>query len=199
MTVGPWWLTRIDTGDSTQASTESVALIHGNTTKRVILPVRRLDLPVSMVSQAIPTPHDRQFVLTKAVKLTEAEDKTRKSLFWHREVLVGGNFGGGRVQAEWNCVSFRIAFIAARPLTSKKKFSFKYVVPREKRSIQSTCSPTSQAHAEHSQNRGYALSSTNDIFILRPRICGSGKDPLTWAVSLHMPRPTFLQYCVRGG
>jgi Transport protein Trs120 or TRAPPC9, TRAPP II complex subunit len=53
---------------------------------RMILPLKKFQLPEGVTSQAIPMLSDRQFVVDKT-KLSLEEDKLQRELFWYREEL----------------------------------------------------------------------------------------------------------------
>ena len=52
----------------------------------MILPLKKIQLPEEVTSQAIPMLSDRQFVVGKT-KLSSEEDKLQRELFWYREEL----------------------------------------------------------------------------------------------------------------
>jgi hypothetical protein len=52
----------------------------------MVLPLKKIQLPEEVTSQAIPMLSDRQFVVEKT-KLSLEEDKLQRELFWYREEL----------------------------------------------------------------------------------------------------------------
>jgi len=70
---------------------------------RIVIPIKRYLLPEDIVSKAIPTLSDRQFVLTKS-NLTSAEEKTQRELFWYREELFKS------IRGRWREVSLQAFF-----------------------------------------------------------------------------------------
>jgi len=52
----------------------------------MVLPLKKIQLPEEVTSQAIPMLSDRQFVVEKT-KLPLEEDKLQRELFWYREEL----------------------------------------------------------------------------------------------------------------
>jgi len=52
----------------------------------MVLPLKRIQLPEEVTSQAIPMLSNRQFVVEKT-KLSSEEDKLQRELFWYREEL----------------------------------------------------------------------------------------------------------------
>jgi len=52
----------------------------------MVLPLKKIQLPEGVTSQAIPMLSDRQFVVEKT-KLPLEEDKLQRELFWYREEL----------------------------------------------------------------------------------------------------------------
>ena len=52
----------------------------------MVLPLKKIRLPEEITSQAIPMLSDRQFVVDKT-KLSVAEYKLQRELFWYREEL----------------------------------------------------------------------------------------------------------------
>lgn len=66
---------------------------------RIILPLKRLSLPLSLTSRAIPTLSDRQFVVSKS-KLSESDLRIQRELFWYREELFNC------IDARWREVQY---------------------------------------------------------------------------------------------
>lgn len=52
----------------------------------MVLPLKKIQLPEEITSQAIPMLSDRQFVVDKT-KLSVVESKLQRELFWYREEL----------------------------------------------------------------------------------------------------------------
>jgi hypothetical protein len=52
----------------------------------MVLPLKKIQLPEEITSQAIPMLSDRQFVVDK-MKLSAVESKLQRELFWYREEL----------------------------------------------------------------------------------------------------------------
>jgi Transport protein Trs120 or TRAPPC9, TRAPP II complex subunit len=52
----------------------------------MILPLKKIQLPEEITSQAIPMLSDRQFVVDKT-KLSKEGQKIQRELFWYREEL----------------------------------------------------------------------------------------------------------------
>jgi hypothetical protein len=74
----------------------------------MILPLKKIQLPEEVTSQAIPMLSDRQFVVGKT-KLSSEEDKLQRELFWYREELfksVRGHWGEVRLTSLDNLQSF---------------------------------------------------------------------------------------------
>jgi len=61
----------------------------------MILPLKKIQLPEEVTSQAIPMLSDRQFVVEKT-KLSSEEDKLQRELFWYREELFKSFHGHWR-------------------------------------------------------------------------------------------------------
>jgi hypothetical protein len=61
----------------------------------MILPLKKIQLPEEVTSQAIPMLSDRQFVVEK-MKLSVEEDKLQRELFWYREELFKSVHGHWR-------------------------------------------------------------------------------------------------------
>ncbi|KAJ3384042.1 hypothetical protein HDU92_003791 [Lobulomyces angularis] len=76
-------------------------VVHSNSVKRVILPIKRLWLPKEVVEAAIPIPDWKQFVVGKTQKFSDVEEKKRRSLFWYKEYLIGGLNKRGRIVSKW--------------------------------------------------------------------------------------------------
>lgn len=64
----------------------------------IILPLKRLSLPVAVTQQPIPTLSNRQFVVSKE-KLSATEEQVQRELFWYREHLFKS------LKAHWREVS----------------------------------------------------------------------------------------------
>ncbi|KAI9101236.1 transport protein Trs120 or TRAPPC9 TRAPP II complex subunit-domain-containing protein [Phlyctochytrium arcticum] len=83
-----------DDDDSLRPTYTTKTVIHAGMTKRILLPIKRLNLPSSVTKHPIPQPEWKQFVVGKTKKLTPAQERERRTLFWYREALVGGvDFG----------------------------------------------------------------------------------------------------------
>ncbi|KAF7338264.1 hypothetical protein MVEN_02051700 [Mycena venus] len=55
-------------------------------TSRMVIPIKKFILSEAHISQPIPTLSDRQFVVTKS-KLSKAQERAQRELFWYREEL----------------------------------------------------------------------------------------------------------------
>ncbi|KAJ6547608.1 TRAPP II complex [Mycena capillaripes] len=55
-------------------------------TSRMVIPIKRFILSEAHISQPIPTLSDRQFIVTKS-KLSKAQERAQRELFWYREEL----------------------------------------------------------------------------------------------------------------
>jgi hypothetical protein len=82
---------------------------------RIILPLKRLSLPLSLTSTAIPTLSDRQFVVSKS-KLSEADVRIQRELFWYREELFNC------IDARWREVQYTIPYLPS-PLVCTNRLS----------------------------------------------------------------------------
>ncbi|KDQ60798.1 hypothetical protein JAAARDRAFT_31778 [Jaapia argillacea MUCL 33604] len=63
------------------------SLVPPGSTTRIIIPIRKFLIPDSKLSNPIPTLSERQFVLNKS-KLSSAEEKLQRELFWYREEVI---------------------------------------------------------------------------------------------------------------
>ena len=61
----------------------------------MVLPLKMIQLPEEITSQSIPMLSDRQFVVDKT-KLSAAEYKLQRELFWYREELFKSVHGHWR-------------------------------------------------------------------------------------------------------
>ena len=61
----------------------------------MVLPLKKIQLPEEITSQAIPMLSDRQFVVDKT-KLSVVESKLQRELFWYREELFKSVHGHWR-------------------------------------------------------------------------------------------------------
>ncbi|KAI8355172.1 TRAPP II complex [Blakeslea trispora] len=70
--------------------------IQPGSTVRVILPIKRLFLPLDVCHQAIPSLDvNRQFVVSQGPKLSKDQQQARLQMFWYREELLN------RIKASW--------------------------------------------------------------------------------------------------
>ncbi|KAJ7632643.1 transport protein Trs120 or TRAPPC9 TRAPP II complex subunit-domain-containing protein [Roridomyces roridus] len=74
---------RIQQGKPKGLTTSTVS---PGSTCRMIIPIKKFILSESHISQPIPTLSDRQFVVTKS-KLSAAQERAQRELFWYREEL----------------------------------------------------------------------------------------------------------------
>ncbi|WVN88627.1 uncharacterized protein L203_103838 [Cryptococcus depauperatus CBS 7841] len=79
-------LTRVSEGKST-ASVECTRLIPPGATERMLLPMSRQFLPSDVISQAIPSLSERQYIVNKDQKSAERA-LVERELFWSREFLL---------------------------------------------------------------------------------------------------------------
>ncbi|KAJ3078942.1 hypothetical protein HK102_004126, partial [Quaeritorhiza haematococci] len=106
-----------DDEDQLAPSSVSTTIVHAGCTKRVILPIQRINLPETLVNLAIPTSDWRQHVVGKVRKFTsKVEQRTRQAMFWYKEALVGGLKQPGLLVAKWNCSSDRAGQLNLRNL-----------------------------------------------------------------------------------
>ncbi|KAF8274883.1 transport protein Trs120 or TRAPPC9 TRAPP II complex subunit-domain-containing protein [Lactarius quietus] len=89
--------------------TSTSCIVAPGATSRMVLPLKKIQLPQEITSQAIPMLSDRQFVVDK-MKLSVEEYKLQRELFWYREELfksVRGHWreAGGTRSGE---LSFRL-------------------------------------------------------------------------------------------
>ncbi|KAI9466349.1 TRAPP II complex [Lactarius psammicola] len=75
--------------------TSTSCIVAPGATTRMVLPLKKIQLPEEITSQAIPMLSDRQFVVEKT-KLSIAEYKLQRELFWYREELFKGVRGHWR-------------------------------------------------------------------------------------------------------
>ncbi|KAJ3037124.1 hypothetical protein HDV00_002069 [Rhizophlyctis rosea] len=96
------WLSGFGDLNSTEPTDVSRTIIHSGVTKRIVLPLKRLYLPLDTTMRPIPTPEWKQFVVGKTHKLSGEEERAQRECFWYREAVVGGcEMGVGRVRAWW--------------------------------------------------------------------------------------------------
>ncbi|OBZ75570.1 hypothetical protein A0H81_04217 [Grifola frondosa] len=79
--------------DTEKASITS--LVPPGSTSRIIIPIKKISLSKEDISQPIPTLSDRQYVVNKS-KLSTAEEKAQRELFWYREELFKAVHGRWR-------------------------------------------------------------------------------------------------------
>ncbi|KAJ3110649.1 hypothetical protein HDU96_006389 [Phlyctochytrium bullatum] len=82
-----------ETYENDEAQTPTMVskfLISPNMTKRVMLPLRRVDIPDAVLTRPIPTPQWKQFVVGRTMRLSTAEELARRVAFWLKEELLGG-------------------------------------------------------------------------------------------------------------
>lgn len=88
-----------DISDLPESSCTTV--IHTGVTKRIILPIKKIELLKSVAEKPIPTPPWKQFIASKNSVLGET---LRRALFWYRETIIGNFETRGRIVATWSCV-----------------------------------------------------------------------------------------------
>jgi Transport protein Trs120 or TRAPPC9, TRAPP II complex subunit len=76
-------------------------MLHAGVTKRIILPVKKIELAKEITDQAIPTPAWKQFL---AANHSAVGETMRRALFWYREALIGDLTSRGRIGVHWSCV-----------------------------------------------------------------------------------------------
>ncbi|KAF7363484.1 hypothetical protein MSAN_01004300 [Mycena sanguinolenta] len=74
---------RVQQGGARGTTTTTVS---PGSTSRMVIPIKKFILSETHLSQPIPTLSDRQFVVTKS-KLSTAQEKAQRELFWYREEL----------------------------------------------------------------------------------------------------------------
>lgn len=92
----------IDNSPDLDGSTpvKSIVTIHPGSTKRLVLPVKRLFLPHDTCIQPVPSLEpNKQFVVSQAPKMPPGQERLRLQLFWYREHLLK------RIKAVWRCGS----------------------------------------------------------------------------------------------
>ncbi|KAH6576807.1 hypothetical protein BASA62_001258 [Batrachochytrium salamandrivorans] len=101
--------------DETDIPTSSYnATIHSGAAKRIILPLKRIRLPASVIEQSIPTPSWKQYILNKTALQSPEGEALSRAIYWYREYLVGGLSHRGRIIIHWNCSKSRQGLLALR-------------------------------------------------------------------------------------
>ena len=76
---------------------------------RVILPIHQFLLPKELVTEAVPTPTWKQFVVSKLKTVSPQEEQRQRILFWYKQALVGSLEKRGRIVGRWLSVRDRFA------------------------------------------------------------------------------------------
>jgi hypothetical protein len=92
-------------------SDSSTTIIHPGVTKRIILPLSRIEISKSQAKKAIPTVPGKQFVISAGQQYPEG---LTRAFFWYKEELVGGLERRGRLVMRWVCSNHRNGFLAFR-------------------------------------------------------------------------------------
>ncbi|KAI9140539.1 transport protein Trs120 or TRAPPC9 TRAPP II complex subunit-domain-containing protein [Paraphysoderma sedebokerense] len=100
--------------DDLEKPCESETIIQPGSTKRVVLPIRRIYLPPEKSLQPIPIVNQKQFVVSKKAKLTESEERDMKMLFWYKEALLK------KIKVSWRCSDKRKGTLDLRSLSLTK-------------------------------------------------------------------------------
>jgi hypothetical protein len=69
----------------------------------MVIPIKKFILSEAHLSRPIPTLSDRQFVVTKS-KLSKAQERAQRELFWYREELFK------RLRGRWREVSLHDSY-----------------------------------------------------------------------------------------
>jgi hypothetical protein len=75
----------------------TTTIVHAGVTKRVILPISKIDIDKNASSQPIPTLPGKQFLVSE----NSAEEGLNRALFWYRESLIGGLEHRGKLIVRW--------------------------------------------------------------------------------------------------
>jgi hypothetical protein len=103
--------------EDTSPTESSTTIIHAGVTKRIILPISKIQLTKEMIQKPIPTAPGKQFVVTRSSQLYP--EGLARALFWHKEELVGGLDRRGRLVMRWSCTNHRCGILSFRsfPMT----------------------------------------------------------------------------------
>ena len=82
-------------------TTSTTTMVLSGVTKRVILPIAKLKLTYQDYSKPLPVLAGKQFTLTEL----NPEELLRRTLFWYRQLLIGGLDSRGKVVLTWKFVS----------------------------------------------------------------------------------------------
>lgn len=88
----------------TDAVQRTNAVIGSNLTKQIMIAMPRLFFGHEQLVKPIPAPEHLQFVLGKTRKLDASAEALERTLFWYRELLLGGLLFPGLVQIRYKSV-----------------------------------------------------------------------------------------------
>jgi hypothetical protein len=74
--------------------------------------VKKLDLSVDAISNPIPIPQGKQFIVGQS----PIGETMRRALFWFREALIGGTILKGRIEANWCLIGNRSGNLSLRSI-----------------------------------------------------------------------------------
>jgi hypothetical protein len=98
--------------NDTNPTDSSTTIIHAGVTKRIILPISKIQLPKDMAKKPIPTAPGKQFVVSRSSQ--EYPEGLARALFWYKEELVGGLERRGRLVMRWSCTNHRSGILSFR-------------------------------------------------------------------------------------
>ncbi|KAH9050632.1 hypothetical protein EDB84DRAFT_1591697 [Lactarius hengduanensis] len=152
--------------------TSTTCIVAPGATTRMALPLKKIQLPEEITSQAIPMLSDRQFVVDKT-KLSTAEYKLQRELFWYREELFESVRGHWReVCREFALVvvsgSERIYLIFWRYRQNQYAYILSYIVGSE----------TSEERISVMRKNGTYHPAPYQFVYLRVRIANLSFQPL---------------------
>ncbi|CAO3600653.1 unnamed protein product [Absidia cylindrospora] len=89
-----------DDNDNTSKPVQTTFSIQPGSTRRLVLPVKRMFLSAETCNQPIPSfEPNKQFVVSQGPKMAPEQERARSHMFWYREKLLD------RIQASWQCQS----------------------------------------------------------------------------------------------
>ncbi|KAH9005302.1 TRAPP II complex [Lactarius hatsudake] len=154
--------------------TSTTCIVAPGATTRMVLPLKKIQLPEETTSQAIPMLSDRQFVVDKT-KLSMAEYKLQRELFWYREELfksVRGHWreAGGTRSGE---LSFRLQRMTLPMLATLRTVSIRIHLELYRRS-----SETSEGRISVMRKNGTYHPAPYQFVYLRVHIANLSFQPL---------------------
>jgi hypothetical protein len=95
--------------------------IHPKSSKRVIIPLKRICLDPDTLAKPIPTAADKQFVLKRNAGQAFGEKNTSREVFWYKQYMIGNHDIVAAIRASWEVSDNCRGSLSLRELKFKKE------------------------------------------------------------------------------